>query len=397
MQQTGRRLYYVDALRVAAFGLLIVYHSAAAFFTDIDWLLKNPEGSPTLTLIMDFPRAWRLALLFFISGMGSWFVFRAKPGPVFLKERFVRLFLPLIFSMCVLLVPQVWYERMYEDGYEGSLLTFWVTRYFTEGRYPTGQFTWAHMWFVAYLLVMSFICYPIFRLLTHPKARPVADWFERTVQGNWVYLFFLLPLVLNLALTPFYPRQTNALYNDGAWFAVWSSWFGLGFLIARHHQQVIGSLIARRHLSAGLALAVTAILYAFVWRDSGGTMLGSYENMTPLFKTLVLALAWFAILALIGYGALYLDRRSAAVAWLNRKIFPFYIIHQTVIVAALYHVLPLDIGVWPKFLLVLCITLAGSLLFAMAAELVPGPLKALVGLPAEARRPPAGQLAGEPR
>ena len=147
----------------------------------------------------------------------------------------MRLFVPLIFAMCVIIVPQVWFERMAEDGYEGSLLTFWLTRYFTEGRYPTGNFTWAHMWFVAYLLVMSFVCYPMFRILSHPRAKPVTDWFERTAKTDGIYLFFLLPLVLNLALTPFFPRQTNALYNDGAWFAAWASWFGLGFLVARHH------------------------------------------------------------------------------------------------------------------------------------------------------------------
>ena len=239
MQPTSHRLYYVDALRVSAFGLLILYHSSAAFLYDLDWLFNSPEKSQTLSLVTLFPRAWRLALLFFVSGMGTWFAFRSQTTFDFLKGRFLRLFLPLIFAMCVIIVPQVWYERLSDGRFQGSLLEFWVLRYFTEGKYPTGNFSWAHMWFVAYLLVMTVICTPIFRLFTLPSTRRLSDWFERTARSPAIYLFVLLPLALHLIFLPFFPRETNVLYNDGAWFAVWASWFGLGFLVAKHHPALV--------------------------------------------------------------------------------------------------------------------------------------------------------------
>lgn len=378
--QPTTRLYYVDWLRVIAFAILIAYHSSVAFFPDMKWLISSPQGSETLSLVMMYPRAWRLALLFFVSGMGTWFVFRSSTGLDFLKERFLRLFVPLIFAMCVIVVPQVWYERMWEDGYQGSLLTFWLTRYFTEGKYPDGNFTWAHMWFVGYLIVMCFVCYPVFRLVTQPVMRPVMDWFERQARSNAIYLFFLLPLVLNLALSPFFPRQTNALYNDGAWFAAWASWFGLGFLIAKHHAAVIGAIISRRHASLALSLTIAACLYAFSWTGAGGYSIGDYNEMTPLFKVLLFALAWSTILAAVGYAAAHLNKGSRALSWLNRKIFPLYIVHQTVVVAALFYVLPLGLGVWTEYLLVAAATAAGSLLFAILADLLPSSLKPLVGL-----------------
>ncbi|WP_204306937.1 hypothetical protein, partial [Klebsiella aerogenes] len=84
---------------------------------------------------------------------------------------------------CVIIVPQVWYERLSDGRFQGSLLEFWVLRYFTEGKYPTGNFSWAHMWFVAYLLVMTVICTPIFRLFTLPSTRRLSDWFERTARS----------------------------------------------------------------------------------------------------------------------------------------------------------------------------------------------------------------------
>lgn len=392
MQATGR-LYYVDWLRVIAFALLIAYHSSVAFFPDMKWLIESPEGSETLSLVMMYPRAWRLALLFFVSGMGTWFVFRSSTGFDFLKERFLRLFVPLIFAMCVIVVPQVWYERMWEDGYQGSLLSFWLTRYFTEGKYPDGNFTWAHMWFVAYLVVMCFVCYPVFRLVTLPVMRPVADWFERQAKSSAIYLFFLLPLVLNLALSPFFPRQTNSLYNDGAWFATWASWFGLGFLIAKHHAAVIGAIIARRYVSALMSLTIAAYLYVYSWTDVGGRFIGDYNQMTPLFKVLLFALAWSTILAAVGYAAAHLNRASPALSWLNRKIFPLYIVHQTVVVAALFYVLPLNVGVWTEYLLVIAATAIGSLAFAILADLLPSPLKPLVGLSDKKARAAAARTA----
>jgi hypothetical protein len=357
------------------------------------WLISSAEGSETLSLIMMYPRAWRLALLFFVSGMGTWFVFRSSTGLDFLKERFLRLFVPLIFAMCVIVVPQVWYERMWEDGYQGSLPTFWLTRYFTEGKYPDGNFTWAHMWFVGYLIVMCFVCYPVFRLLTLPVMRPVTDWFERTAKSDAIYLFFLLPLVLNLALSPFFPRQTNTLYNDGAWFATWASWFGLGFLVAKHHAAVIGAIVARRHVSIAMSLTVSAYLCVYSWTGVGRHSIGSYDQMTPLFKILLFALAWSTILAAVGYAALHLNRGSKALSWLNRKIFPLYIVHQTVVVAALFYVLPLDAGVWTKYLLVLGATAIGSLAFAVLADFLPSPLKPLVGLTDKTARAASGRAA----
>jgi hypothetical protein len=57
-----------------------------------------------------------------------------------------------------------------------------------------------------------------------------------------------------------------------------------------------------------------------------------------------------------------------------------------VVIAALFYVLPLDLGVWEKFGLVATITGAGSLLFAVLADMLPGLLRLLVGLPATRKR-----------
>jgi hypothetical protein len=373
------RLYYVDRLRIFAFAILLVYHSSAAFLPDMKWLIHSEKTSDALGLVLDFPRAWRLALLFFVSGMGVAFSFNSPTAISFLRKRALRLLIPLLFAMAVVVVPQVWYERMYENGYEGSLLEFWLTRYFTEGRYPKGNFTWAHMWFVAYLLVMSVICYPIFRYLSRPGNK-LAIWFERASRTDLIYGLFLLPLTLNLSLSPFFPRQTNVLYDDGAWFAAWASWFGLGFLIARHHRALIDGIIARRYVSAAIAIATTALLYRYAWAPPNELSIGSYDHTTPLFKTGIFLLAWTMILTLLGFAARHFNQPSGRLLAMNRLVFPLYIVHQTVTIAALYYVLPLDLPVVASLLVVTVATVLVSGLLAVAADFLPGPGRVLFGL-----------------
>ncbi|MDR7224392.1 hypothetical protein [Aminobacter aminovorans] len=107
-----------------------------------------------------------------------------------------------------------------------------------------------------------------------------------------------------------------------------------------------------------------------------------------LYKALSFSLAWCVILAAVGFAALYANRPSKALSWLNAKIFPLYIAHQTFVVMALYYVLPLDLPLMGKLALVVAITTFWSLVFAIAAESLPASLRTLVGLPGKKKAQP---------
>lgn len=384
----GARLHYVDALRVGAFALLILYHASVAFFPGMDWLVHGTKTSAALEAAMNHPRAWRLALLFFVSGMGVAFASRRVALPAFLKERTWRLGLPLLVAMAVFVVPQVWCERMYEEGYDGSLWTFWTTRYFTEGKYPQGNITWAHMWFVAYLMAILVTVVPVLKLLDRPGSKPLSRAIEKLAATPMVLALFLLPLAANLVLSPLFPHQTNSLYNDGAWFAVWAIWFAFGYLFARSHAVLVGPVIALRWTSAALAFLATLLLVLFSFVPPFGVSIGSYAEQTTLFKLLVFALAWTMILTLVGFFARHLVRPNRVIAYLNDGVFSFYIIHQTAVVVALVWLLPRGLGLWPTFGLVAAFTVAASLGFFELGRRLPGPLAAAFGIRKPSR--PAG-------
>jgi len=86
----GVRKYFLDWLRVLAFGSLILFH-VGMLYVSWPYNLKSPRLYPSIELWMSALSAWRLALLFLISGVASRFLIN-KLGPSgFTRDRLRRL------------------------------------------------------------------------------------------------------------------------------------------------------------------------------------------------------------------------------------------------------------------------------------------------------------------
>ncbi|WP_053999149.1 acyltransferase family protein [Ahrensia marina] len=340
----NERLHYLDWLRVIAFAVLIIYHSAVGFFPNDFWLITSPHTSSTLELVMEHPRVWRLSLLFFISGAGTYFAFRKQSDVQFLTARTVRLVVPLLFAMALICAPQVWYERMLVDGYQGNFWQFWTERYFLEGKYPTGNFTWAHMWFVGYLFTMTVLFLPVMKLLGTGFGDKLNALFESIIQTRGLYLLFVLPLAMNLALSPWFPRATNTLYNDFAWLAVYLSWFGFGYLFARNHKVAMRSLVHHAAEIFTLTIIVSVLMYVLFWSDVFNLNLGNISNQTALYKTFSICLSLLMIYSFLIVSWRFLNFSNGFIRYFNKAIFPLYIVHQTIIVGLLYFTIKSGLG-----------------------------------------------------
>ena len=88
---THNRRYDVDALRVFAFGLLILYHVGMFYVADWGWHVKSAYQAEWLQLPMQLVNQWRMPILFVISGLAVSFVWgRYSPGEL-ARRRIVRL------------------------------------------------------------------------------------------------------------------------------------------------------------------------------------------------------------------------------------------------------------------------------------------------------------------
>jgi peptidoglycan/LPS O-acetylase OafA/YrhL len=68
--------------------------------------------------------------------------------------------------------------------------------------------------------------------------------------------------------------------------------------------------------------------------------------------------AWSWIFTAIGYGKRYLNRKHPIQNYINEAVYPFYILHQTVIVIVVYYVVKTSDTILSKFLFTFIISFA---------------------------------------
>jgi surface polysaccharide O-acyltransferase-like enzyme len=112
-------------------------------------------------------------------------------------------------------------------------------------------------------------------------------------------------------------------------------------------------LITRRRrefLVGGLAVAVL-----FFWMRAAKAQPGliAWNLVSGYFGML-----W--IFALVGYARFHIREANRWLSYATEAVYPFYIVHQTITIAIVYHLLPWHAGVWVKFAIAAVGTFAGS-------------------------------------
>ncbi len=347
MAQPHERLYDLDWLRTLAFVILMFFHTGMLF---VGWPfhLMSEEPLPALKPLMTFSHHWRLALLFLISGAGTWFSLRRRGPASFAGERLVRLLIPTVFGMIAIIPPQVYVERLDQGAVFESYWAFLGTVFEMEP-YPAGNLSWHHLWFVVYLLAFSLLLTPLLTYLRSPRGRVWRDravaWLSASI---WrLYAPALLLAGVNLALRWRWPDVTHALYNDWATFGHYLTLFLLGFLVVAD-PNIRQLVLAKRRSTLVLALGLYPA-YRGLWplvRGEGWLSYAFYYTLSPAFT-------WLFILAILGYARRYLSKPSPFLRYANEAVYPFYILHQSAMLAVAYFVLPLPLNPWLQFLAIL--------------------------------------------
>jgi glucans biosynthesis protein C len=349
------REYGLDWLRVIAFVILIGYHTGM-YFVPWPWSVKNAETSEPLTWVMIFFNRWRLPLLFFISGAGTWYNLRRRGYGEFALERLRRLLVPLIFGMLVIVPPQIYVERVLAGRHYSSYIEFWRT-VLTFTPYPKGNLSWHHLWFLPYILTYSLLGLPLFALFRAPWGRALVDRLARLCEfPGFIYLLNIPSIIAAVILGPRWP-VTNNLTSDWANVAGALLTFLLGFIICGSDRFL--SMIERRRREFLIVAAATMIPFYGIRLDH------ALASFSPLSRLWIFTLvdSYFAmamILALVGWSRALLNRDSAALRYANTAVYPFYILHQTITVLLGYAWISWDLPIFAKFPLLFAGTVLGS-------------------------------------
>ncbi len=360
----AQRRYDLDWLRVIAIVTLLFYHTGM-IYVSWGWHIKSAETSEFLETVMRWLHRWRMPLLFFISGGGTFFGLQKRSFGRYAGERVRRLFVPLVFGMFVIVPPQIYYEWLSVGRFSGSYAEFYPNVLGLEPYHDGGTggaFSWHHLWFVAYLFFYSLLSIPVFAWLKSTAGQRFTDWFGRLIArpGAVFWVGLVVMFVSQITLKPYFPDETHGLIDDWAYFVKNLLLFWFGYLLVSR-LEFWQLLTDQRRIFLVITTICTAAMYGILAvYDTEGPDVLAWE-IAYLEATDGLTIA--SVLATIGYGYNYLNRNHPALPRLNEAVYPFYILHQTVIVVIGYYVLKLDWGIWPGFFavslsaLTVCVTL----------------------------------------
>ena len=373
---TTQRHLGMDWLRIGAFGLLILYHIGMVF-VPWDWHVKIAAPLDWVAIPMLATNSWRLPLLFLVSGYASAALFAKLGGAgAFVRSRSARLLTPLAFGIIVIIPPQPWIELIGQHGYAHGLAHFWLHDYFRFGALDGIILpTWQHLWFVVYLWVYTLLAAALLAWVPDWVRTRIADGAARWLGGWGMLIVPLAAWLLILALFPGH-EETHALFDDGPSHLHYLIPFAIGWLL--RVRPALFAAIARCW-RAGLAIGLTA--FAFVaWAEWNwpGAMPAPHWLSVP-FAAARLVQGWATIVALVGIADAYGNRDHPWRTTLAEAVFPFYIIHQTIIVVTGWYLLRAGVGALASFAILLVATVTGCWLFYAIGRSI-GWLRPLIGL-----------------
>jgi uncharacterized protein (DUF2147 family) len=358
------RRYDIDWLRVFATYLLLLFHVGMVFNPAPFYHVRNTDVSFAFLILCGFIGLWHMPLFFLLAGWSAYSSLALRGTGGFLRERFFRLFVPLV-AACVLLMPAIKYFEL-SNGLDANYTGLYVDPKLQEGFrqiIPSGlpvaapfdqtfleflpsffthltRFTWGHLWFVAYLLTFTVLYLPLFVRLRAAR-RGLAD----SLSPLWVYAPIVPLAIVQVTMRERWPGLQN-LIDDWANFAYYTIYLVAGFMLARFVD--LEAAVHRewkRALAVGLAATLLLLLAA----------LQIFSSTTVILALTAIA-GWCFVVAFLGWSHQHLSFQTPALSYLSESAFPVYLLHQSAIVIPGYFLIQLPLGVWSKFVILLAVS-----------------------------------------
>lgn len=339
----AKRIYYFDFIRVYLAILVFYHHSAISFGASGGWYYISERvdslGQALLSVTMGIDQSYFMSLFFFISAYLLPASFDRKGFKAFVKDRMIRLGIPLALFYFVL----------------HPLLVLWIRG--TWGKPGLGP-----MWFVFTLLIFESV-YAAYRYLS--KRRLMI----RLTQKLWILtvMFILFTGIVAFVIRLWMPIGSSVFGLQLGYFTLYTAMYFLGIVAYRKR------LLERLDMHNGyrwLAITVFLLIPSLVY--FGATQPDFQKDLNGGWNVYALYYAvWESIMCvgicyfLLSFGKSYLNRPSAIVQRLSRNSYSFYIVHPFAVVGSVFVAEMLPVSPFVRLVLVCVIGI--PFCFAVAA------------------------------
>ena len=352
-----QRLYFVQWLRVFLITLVVAHHAGQPYGpTGGEWPVSDPvEGAAWLGPFFGVNAAFFMGFFFLLAGYFTPGSYDRKGGAVFVRDRLIRLGIPLAVVVFIVFPVLIWLW----DRPEAGFFAYYVGDYIGHWQIEMG-----HLWFVAHLLVYSLI-YALWRSLRPGRvgkslpppsdlavalyvlALAVVDFVVRFPfpQDRWVDVLWLIPT--EVAHLPQYVSLfvIGTIAGRGRWFETIRSglgarWFAVG---------VIAFL-----MMAVLPGLLPGVPFQNIWGFAEAFVcVGMILGLTVLFRR-------------------FLSQGGRVLSALEGNVYGVYIVHWFIVIAIQTAILGLTVTATDKFLIVTVLATLASFALSALVRTIPG-------------------------
>lgn len=326
MISTNRR-YDIDWLRVITIGLLLIYHIAIVFqpWGVLIGFIQSDKSMESLWKPMTLINIWRIPLLFFVSGMGVCFAIRKRSWKQLIAERTRRILVPFLFGILFIVPIHVF---------------IWQYYYRQEITYAPGE---GHLWFLKNIFVYTILLSPIFFYFIKNQHNTFVKWVRGMFKNPLGFLIVLIIFILEALLIDPDIYEMYAFTWHGFFLGLIAFLFGFIFILSGN--TFWPSILKWRWHFLTLALIFYAVRF-FI-----------FDLKTPNYALSAESTMW--IFSVFGFAYKHLNRPGKVLQYLSQGAYPIYILHMIFIYLGCALILPLDIAVYYKVILLIIFTFTG--------------------------------------
>jgi glucans biosynthesis protein C len=326
----------IASLRILLCAGIILFHVLSIFAAEPIYHLKSAVVSPTASVLAEFLRIAIVPLFFVLAGWSAVASLRRRSVGGFVRERVKRLVVPLCVGGALFgsVIKYIELSNGRDIGFHGFRLTESLQggffEFFPRNLSRMNQLTWSHLWFLAYLFLISLLLLPWLTRLSRlaPQiAVPAAP---------IVYLPALAIAALLAGFDGYWPYLPN-LYTDWTNFSYFALCVAFGAGIAAWP-----GFETRLHSETPRLLLLMLLSY-------GGVVLCGVSTAGRVFVGLT---AWGAVGVALGIAGRIKLPPTPALAYLGEAMLPVFVLHEVPVLMLGVAVLPLDLPVGLKIAMI---------------------------------------------